>query len=312
MDSNYSVLKNFPPSVDIVALNFNSKKYLPAFLKSIKSINYPKDKLHTFIIENNSYDGSRQFLIDYFNKNKDRNISLIQNDINEGFIANNIGMRISNADFILLLNIDTEIDANAIKTMIEVFLKDSKIGVSDARQVPHEHPKFYEALTRETSWCSGACMMLRKDALKQIGVFDKIFFMYLEDIDLSWRMWANGWKCVYVPEAKCIHHNFDPKDTKKPHDFEFYHVLRNGFFMRLIYGSIKDYFSFLLGIFWVAFRSKGHSKREKYLALKAIVPQFMNFPHLLRRRRELKRTKNKNSKWIKFYNIFDYNLLMEK
>lgn len=297
------------PRVDIISISYNSKKYLPKYLKAIRSIRYPQDKLHTFIIENRSTDDSLKFLKKEL---KDKNISLIENDANEGFVANNIGFRVSNAEFVFLLNIDTEIHPDAVTKMIEVMLKDSSGGICEAKQIPHEHPKVYDEGTGETSWSSGACMMIRRSALKHIGVFDKIFFMYLEDIDISWRMWANGWKCIYVPEAECIHHNFDPKDTKKPRDFEFYYVLRNGFFMRLIFGSWKDYLMFFGGVLWVAFRSRNHSRNEKLLALKAIVPQFMNLFHLLKRRSIFRNSPYRSSEWIRFYNIFDYNQLRAK
>lgn len=298
------------PQVDIISINFNSKKYLDKYLAAIRAIDYPKDKVHTLIIENNSYDGSRQYLEKVIKQRE--NISIIQNDTNEGFVANNIGMRVSNAEFIFLLNIDTEIHPQAITKLIEVMQGDDTIGICEARQSPHEHPKTYNRKTGETSWSSGACMMIRKKALKDSGVFDPVFYMYIEDIDISWRMWANNWKCAYVPDAVCIHHNFDPKDTKKPRFFEFYHVLRNGFFMRLIYGSWKDYLAFFAGMFWITFRSRGHSKQEKFLAMKAIIPQFMNFIHLLQRRRAFRKMPNYKSEHIKFYNIFDYNTLMPK
>ena len=138
-----------------------------------------------------------------------------------------------------MINQDTELLENTLTRLIDVLEADSTIGIAEARQAPREHPKYYDPFTRETSWCSGACMMVRREAAQQVGGFDPTFFMYAEDVDLSWRMWRHGWKCVYVAEAVVRHftEELDPfRNQKKPH---FYRV-RNGAIMRATYGTAGE------------------------------------------------------------------------
>jgi len=58
----------------------------------------------------------------------------------------------------------------------------------------------------EVDWVSGACMLVRRDAIDRVGAFDERFFMYWEDADWCRRMWRKGWKVIYFPEASIIHH----------------------------------------------------------------------------------------------------------
>jgi GT2 family glycosyltransferase len=71
----------------------------------------------------------------------------------------------------------------------------------EARQFPEEHNKQYDAETLETPWASGACLLICEDIFKKIGGFDPNFFMYLEDVDFSWRARAAGFSVKIAPRA---------------------------------------------------------------------------------------------------------------
>jgi len=71
----------------------------------------------------------------------------------------------------------------------------------EARQFPEEHPKEYDPETLETSWASGACLLIPRAVYETIGGFDPNFFMYLEDADYSWRARAAGFSIKFAPQA---------------------------------------------------------------------------------------------------------------
>ncbi len=71
----------------------------------------------------------------------------------------------------------------------------------EARQFPEEHLKQYDPKTLETPWASGACLLIRKNIFEEIGQFDPHFFMYMEDIDFSWRARSAGFSVKIAPNA---------------------------------------------------------------------------------------------------------------
>jgi len=75
----------------------------------------------------------------------------------------------------------------------------------EALQFPAEHPKAYNPYTFETSWASGACLAIPRTLFEQGGGFDETFFMYCEDVDLSWRAKALGFAVRICPRALFLH-----------------------------------------------------------------------------------------------------------
>ena len=70
------------------------------------------------------------------------------------------------------------------------------------RQIPYEHPKAYDPVTLDTPWVSGAATLFRREAFDAVGGFDEAIFMYGEDVDLSWRLRAKGWRLRYQPKLR--------------------------------------------------------------------------------------------------------------
>src|SRR5205085_4918675 len=157
---------------------------------------------------------------------------------NNGFARGvNLLARQGSGEFLFLLNPDTEMEDGCLERLVERARSDSRIGICEARQWPREHPKAYDSTTGETTWCSGAAALIRRTAFEEAGGFDeRLFFMYCEDVDLSWKLWCAGWKCIYVPDATVRHYTQDLAPDKR-RTLEHYFTFRNSLFLFYRFGS---------------------------------------------------------------------------
>jgi GT2 family glycosyltransferase len=111
----------------------------------------------------------------------------------------------SETEFVVLANPDVVVDALAIWRMVAVF-SDSTVGMVEAKQLPVEHPKDYDLGTGRTSWASGAFSMIRRELFRELDGYDAdSFFMYCDDVDLSWRVRETGRTIVFHPSAVVFH-----------------------------------------------------------------------------------------------------------
>lgn len=213
-----------------------------------------------FVVDNISTDDSVEMV-----KNKFPNVQLIENKENVGFSrANNQAIGISKGEYILLLNPDTVVEEDAFEKCIEfmdshpdggglgvkmidgngVFLPESKrglptpsvsfykiFGLSALFPKSKKFAKYHlgylkENETNEIEVLSGAYMWMRKSVLNEIGYLDESFFMYGEDIDLSFRITQAGFKNYYLPSTRIIH--YKGESTKKGsinYVFVFYNAM---------------------------------------------------------------------------------------
>ncbi len=91
----------------------------------------------------------------------------------------------------------------------------ARTGLVEARLFPDEHPKPYEPVTHETLWCSGCVLLLTRALYTEVGGFDERFFMYCEDVDLSWRARAAGFSVRVAPRALVHHYTVDREITSR-------------------------------------------------------------------------------------------------
>lgn len=108
-------------------------------------------------------------------------------------------------DYILVMNPDVILSPEFFTRIMEPF-SDPDVGISEARQCPIEHAKDYDTKTGETGWATGACSVIPTSVFKQVGGFDyKTFFLYCDDVDISWRIRLLGKKIIYQPLAPVYH-----------------------------------------------------------------------------------------------------------
>jgi len=232
--------------LSVIIVNYNVKHFLEQCLQSVHKAIQNVDA-EVFVVDNNSVDRSVEMVAEKFPL-----VKLIANKENTGFsVANNQAIRISKGEYILLLNPDTIVEEDTFEKCIAFmdatpdagglgvkmvdgkgkFLPESK------RSLPTPAVAFYKIFglsslfprskrfgayhlghlpedeTNEADILAGAFMLMRKEALDKVGLLDETFFMYGEDIDLSYRLIKGGYKNYYFPETRIIH--YKGESTKK-------------------------------------------------------------------------------------------------
>ena len=232
--------------LSVVIVNYNVKHFLEQCLKSVQNATCQIDA-EIFVVDNNSVDGSCEMVQKLFPE-----VHLIANRENVGFsTANNQAIEESTGEFVLLLNPDTIVPENCFTKILEFadktpdlggcgvhmvdgqgkFLPESKRGLPtpevalykmiglnkifpNSKKFGKYHLGFLpDNETNEVDILSGAFMLMRKTALDKVGLLDETFFMYGEDIDLSYRITQGGWKNYYFAGTSIIH--YKGESTKK-------------------------------------------------------------------------------------------------
>ena len=109
-------------------------------------------------------------------------------------------------EYLLLINPDILFSPRFFIEILEPFNnQEIGVGIVEGRQTPIEHPKDYDLSTGETSWASGACTLISTALFHTVKGYDELFFMYCDDVDLSWRIRLLGKKVIYQPRAVVFH-----------------------------------------------------------------------------------------------------------
>lgn len=239
--------------LSVVIVNYNVAYFLEQCLlsadKAIKVLNneYGSPNCEVFVVDNQSTDDSVVMV-----KQKFPWVKLIVNDENLGFSkANNQAIRLSNGQYVLLLNPDTLVESDTFLKVIRFMDEHPEAGglgvkmldgkgnflPESKRGLPTPWVAFYKIFglaklfpkskkfgryhlgylpvdkTNSIEVLSGAFMLMRKETLDKTGLLDEAFFMYGEDIDLSYRILQAGYKNYYFPETRIIH--YKGESTKK-------------------------------------------------------------------------------------------------
>lgn len=109
----------------------------------------------------------------------------------------------------LCLNPDGVMHPECLAEMVKVADRERWQGIFEPLQEPIMHPKVYSPQTGATAWCSGACLLIPAVIYREIGGYDDDFFLYCEDVDLSWRVKAAGYRCFACSGAFFFHYAMD-------------------------------------------------------------------------------------------------------
>jgi hypothetical protein len=205
-EANISHLKN----VLIPALRKSSQRPI-----KLLTINYnPKSQVHLETDRDTGFE-----LIDVTNTSK----------VATGFAANhNFLFRTSNpSEFFIILNPDCVPQAGCIDILIERKKREKGVAIVEGRQWPFEHPKEYDPQTLDTPWSSGAFALIDSRFYSSVGGMDELYFLYVEDVDLSWQAWLNNYRVIYEPKASVVHYSGGPFYRADIISSEQYFSLRN-------------------------------------------------------------------------------------
>jgi|MudIll2142460700_1097286.scaffolds.fasta_scaffold106072_2 hypothetical protein len=236
--------------LSLIVVSWNTRELTRQCLKSIFSLPASLDR-EVFVVDNASTDGSSQMVRENFPE-----VNLLDNAQNAGFAAaNNQAIGLSTGRYVLLLNSDTVVKPGALDRLVEFMDAHSQAGAAGARllnpdgslqyscspapTLEHEVRRMFhlpgvrpDGYYEMKNWDSqtpirvdvllGACLLLRRHALEQVGLMDEGYFMYSEEVDLCHRIQVAGWQLYWVPQATVVH--YGGQSTQQASEEMFLHL----------------------------------------------------------------------------------------
>lgn len=281
----------------VIIVNYNVKYYVEQCLNSLaKALDGTESEI--YVVDNHSRDGSVEYLKERFPY-----INIIASNHNLGFArANNIAIRQSKGRYVLLLNPDTFVSEDSIRNALDfmdghpnaggagvrMYNSDGTLAMESRRGLPTPMTSFYKMCglcarfpkshrfgryyMSYLGWdnperidvVSGAFCLLRREALDKIGLLDEDFFMYGEDIDLSFRLLKGGFENWYLPQS-ILH--YKGESTHKT-SFNYVHVFYRAMliFFRKHYGHLG---------FWITMPIKFAIYISAFVALMRMLVEWM-------------------------------------
>lgn len=322
------------PLITCVIINYNTRHLLKTCIDSLYAQTYKN--LEIIFIDNQSHDGSCEYIMQTYH-----GVIAVCNSDNLGYSEGaNQGIRLAKGEYIMLLNPDIIFENDYFEKCIAKMEEDKKIAaicgkirkydfakmektrfidtvglfcyrnrrVIDNGQGLEDNGQFEEA--KQVFGISGACPIYRKAALEDVKIngeyLDKDFFMYKEDVDISWRFLLFGWKSFYLPSAVANHgrgtgvlkrftHWEVYKNRSKLNKFQKYYSYKNQRLMQLKNemwpNFLHDFFPIVFKEILVFFYM---TLREPYL-YKAWFEMLKQIPGILKKRRYI--MKNKRVDW---------------
>jgi len=296
--------------VYILILNFNDSKNTIACLDSLERLNYEQYRI--ILTDNNSGDDSLRKIIDYLNGKKKRLLILNENetDLKKGLIqidekaaviiknndnygfgkGMNAGLRLclkrDDFDYIWLLNNDTIVDDNALKTLVAEAEKNPETGfagsvllyadtniiqtvgggrffpllckaklVYNGRDVSIVKTIKNKRIEKTLDYIMGASLLIKKEVLPDIGLFDESYFLYAEELDLIKRGKEKGWK-IAVAIDSLVYHKDSAGTKNKKYIFYYYLTKSNTIYVKKHYGLFLNFINFIPIIFFSLLKTR--------------------------------------------------------
>lgn len=310
--------------ISIIIVNYNWKKWLYKCINSLLNQNY-KD-FEIIFVDNASQDASIEYMKNTF---QDERIKIVENKENSWFAGwNNLGYKYSTWDYILLLNNDTWVEMNYLENFIKAFDEISNLwSVQSKLILMNDISKLDVCWSYWTStgflyhywyWKSSielsynksipffsnkwTSMMIKKDIIEKIWLFDNDFWCYYEETDLCHRIWIAWYECWYYPKAVCYHAMWWTSTTFKNSYIQFHNFknkllsfLKNFEFKTLIlFLPIYFIFNILISFFWLLKWKIWHF----FCIYKAIYRNIKNIKNTLSKRKIIQKMRKISDKKI--------------
>jgi GT2 family glycosyltransferase len=196
-------------------------------LSSVLNSDY--QNFEVLFVDNASLDSSVDFAKNKFGN--DTRLKFIQCRENFGFArGNNIGVDQAKGKYLVFLNTDTEVTSDWIRELVAIMENDLTLGAAQSKLLKMNDPKIFDSagdimdyyggafskghgesdggqydVVSEIFSARGAAFIIRSSVFETVGMFDAKFVSFLEDVDLSWRIWLNGFRIVFVPKSVVFH-----------------------------------------------------------------------------------------------------------
>ena len=264
--------------LSVIIVSYNSSSFLELCLHSVaKAISQLEIESEVIVVDNSSSDDSCEIL-----NNKFPFVKLIQNDENIGFSkANNLGVSKAKGKYICILNPDTVLQENTFDEILKFYKSNIKVGFvgcqmidgngmflkESKRVIPSIFSSFmkvlgiskfyYSALDKDKRGyidiLAGAFMFVEKTIYDSVKGFDEDYFMYGEDIDLSYKALKKGYSNYYLGDVKIIHFKGESTDKNSVYINRFYnamYIFYTKHFNKFLFTKILAYsfFKFIISI----------------------------------------------------------------
>ena len=238
--------RNNSPLISIILVNWNGRKWLPDCLESIFLQTY--SNFEVILVDNASEDDSVEFV-----RTNYPGAIILKNNENAGFAGgNNRGYEAAKGEYLFLLNTDTRLESDSLEKTLKAFDLYPNAGTVQPKLVMMNNPEILDACgsywtdttilhhygmhkkSNHKAYNSpifvfsnkGAAMLIRKQVIDSIGLFDDDYWCYYEETDLCHRIWISGYECLYYPDA-VIHHAVGSTAKLFPNAFINYHSFKN-------------------------------------------------------------------------------------
>lgn len=216
------------PRVAAIVLNYNGREVTLEALPSLTAMTYPA--YDVLVVDNGSTDGSYEAVAEVYPQ-----VHQVRAEINRGAAAGcNLGIRWAmerGYDYLLILNNDIEVDPEMLSELVKAAERDPAIGCVGPKEYYHGDPerlwsaggklRFRESITKErgegeldrgqydrdeeVDYVNGCAMLVRRQVVEAVGLWDPVFHLAVEDADFCTRMKAAGYRCRYAHKARLWH-----------------------------------------------------------------------------------------------------------